>query len=243
MALELNVTRYPFSFVGDSRGGGGSLKGADDGDQLTETWHDALLGYMGNSHAARRQAEEGMRAQGAEAGIAFDYGVKAQWQPVDSQRLLLRAGRFGLQEEFMSNLNHRHFEQRQSASSRATLLDAAEAVGLDRARADAFLDTDELADVVWHWYGATIREKKIHSIPLFSFSVPSIDAIGGPFRESGADEAYVVRGSMDTPYFAELLEVIARDWRKGKRSYDARANPYRQDEWRRAGAAEGTCTR
>ena len=51
------MTRYPFSFVGDSRGGGGSLKGADDGDQLTETWHDALLGYMGNSHAARRQAE------------------------------------------------------------------------------------------------------------------------------------------------------------------------------------------
>ena len=132
MALELNVTRFPFSFVGDSRGGGGSLKGADDGAQLTETWHDALLGYMGNSHAARRQAEEGMRAQGAEAGIAFDYGVKAQWQPVDSQRLLLWAGRFGKQEEFMSNLNHRHFEQRQSASSRATLLDAAEAVGLDR---------------------------------------------------------------------------------------------------------------
>ena len=73
--------------------------------------------------------------------------------------------------------------------------------------------------------------------------MPSIDAVGGPFRESGADEAYVVRGSMDTPYFAELLEVIARDWRRGKRSYDARANPYRQDEWRRAGAAEGTCTR
>ena len=48
---------------------------------------------------------------------------------------------------------------------------------------------------------------------------------------------------LETPYFAELLEVIARDWRKGKRSYDARANPYRQDEWRRAGAAEGTCTR
>ena len=73
MALELNVTRYPFSFVGDSRGGGGSLKGADDGDQLTETWHDALLGYMGNSHAARRQAEEGMRAQGAEAGMRSRY--------------------------------------------------------------------------------------------------------------------------------------------------------------------------
>ena len=230
--------------MGDARGGTGSLKGADDGAEPSETWHDALLGYMGNSHAARRQAEEGMRQQGAQAGIAFDYGVKAQWQPIESQRLLLWAGRFGLQEEFMSDLNRRHFEERQSASSRATLLDAAEAVGLDRSKADAFLDTDELESDVWYWYGATIREKGIHSIPLFSFSVPAIEAVGGPFRDSGADEAYVVRGSMDTEYFAELLEVIARDVARGKRTYDARANPYRQDEWRRrAPGGEGTCAR
>ena len=51
-----------------------------------------------------------MRAQGWEAGIEFDYNVLAQWHPVDSQRLLAWAGRFGLQEEFMSALNVRHFE-------------------------------------------------------------------------------------------------------------------------------------
>ena len=186
---------YPFSFVGDSRGGGGSLKGAGERRARGDV-HDALLGYMGNSHW-RRQAEDARAGRGGRDRLRLRR--QAQWQPVDSQRLLLWAGRFGLQEEFMSNLNHRHFEQRQSASSRATLLDAAEAVGLDRSRADAFLDTDELADVVWHWYGATIREKKIHSIPLFSFSVPSIGTIGRPFREPGADQAYVVRGSMDTP--------------------------------------------
>ena len=54
--------------------------------------------------------EAGMRAQGREAGIEFDYNVLAQWHPVDSQRLLAWAGRFGLQEEFMSALNVRHFE-------------------------------------------------------------------------------------------------------------------------------------
>jgi hypothetical protein len=57
-----------------------------------------------------RQMEAGMRAQGREAGIEFDYNVLAQWHPVDSQRLLAWAGQFGLQEEFMSALNVRHFE-------------------------------------------------------------------------------------------------------------------------------------
>ena len=63
VALLLNVTRYPYSFLGDDRSGGGSLKGAADGDEPTETWHDALLGYMGNDPRARAQAEEGMSAQ------------------------------------------------------------------------------------------------------------------------------------------------------------------------------------
>lgn len=173
-----------------------------------------------------------MRAQGRAAGIEFDYSVLAQWQPVDSQRLLLWAGRFGKQEEFMSALNKRHFEQRQSASDRRTLLAAAEEVGLDATEADAFLDGDELADHVWQSYGDTIRLHKIHSIPLFAFSVPAIDAIGGPFRASGADEAYVVRGSMDAEYFLELLETVLRDVRAGKRIFDGRAAKYRDDEWR-----------
>ena len=79
--------------------------------------------------------------------------------------MLLWAGRFGKQEEFVSALNKRHFEQKQSASDRSTL--CAEEVGLDVAAATAFLETNELADFVWESYGRTIREKEIHSIPLF----------------------------------------------------------------------------
>ena len=241
-ALELNVTRHPYSFIGDSRGedAGGGLKGASDG-QLS-TWHDALLGYMGGNPAAREQAELGMLAQGKAAGITFDYGVKAQWQPVDSQRLLLWAGRFGLQEEFMSALNKRHFEQRQSASERQTLLAAAAEVGLDTAAASAFLDSRELEADVWRSYGETIRTKRIHSIPLFAFNVPAIDAAGGPFRAPGTHEAYVVRGSMDTEYFTELLELIARDVAAGTRNFDARALRLgRHDEWWTSGGS-GVCT-
>lgn len=231
VALELNVTRHPYSFIGDSKSpqGPGGLKGF--GAPVTETWHDALLGYMGDDPRARAQAEAGMLAQGQQAGIAFDYNVVAQWQPIDSQRLLLWAGRYGKQEEFMSALNKRHFEQRQSASDRQTLLNAAAEVGLDREAADAFLRTDELADVVWRSYGRTIRELNIHSIPLFALSVPEIDAVGGPFRAPGQAEAYVVRGSMDHDYFLQLFEVVLRDVRAGKRIFDGRAQPYRLDEW------------
>ena len=74
-----------------------------------------------------------------------------QEQPIESQRLLLWAGRFGLQEEFMTAMNKRHFQQKQSASERETLLAAAEEVGLDTAAATAFLDGDELEAEVWHW--------------------------------------------------------------------------------------------
>ena len=142
----------------------------------------------------------------------------------------------------MASLNVRHFERRESASERATLLAAAEEVGLDAAAAAAFLDTDELADVVWRSYGETIREKRIHSIPLFAFSVPAIGAQGGPFRAAGADEAYVVRGSMDDGYFLALFETIARDVEAGKRVYDGRASAYRQDQWwKKPEAAAGSC--
>ena len=47
---------------------------------------------------------------------------------------------------------------------------------------------------VWRSYGDTIREAGIKAIPLFSFSVPSLRAVGGPFRAPGDYEAYVVRG-------------------------------------------------
>jgi len=231
VALELNVTRHPYSFIGDARADAGGMPGYQKGVPPKETWHDALLGYMGGDPVARAQAEAGMLAQGAAAGIQFNYDVLAQWQPVESQRLLLWAARSGLQEEFMSALNRRHFELQQSASERTTLLAAAREVGLDADAATAFLDSSELEDDVWRSYGRTIRELRIHSIPLFALSVPTLDAIGGPFRAPGAYEAYIVRGSMDAEYFLTLFEVLLRDVRAGQRVYDVRAAPYPRDEW------------
>ena len=104
-------------------------------------------------------------------------------------------------------------------------------IGLDRDEVTAFLEGDELTADVWRSYGRTIRELNIHSIPLFSFSVPSIGAVGGPFRPPGKAEAYVVRGSMDHNFFLELFEVLLRDVQAGRRIFDQRSQPYRLDEW------------
>lgn len=108
----------------------------------------------------------------------------------------------------MTRLNRGHFERRESASIRDNLLAAAADVGLDREAANAFLESKELESEVWKSYGTTIQEKNIHSIPLFVYSVPSIGASGGPFREAGKREPWVVSGSMDEGYFFDLFETI-----------------------------------
>jgi len=237
IALEINVTRHPYSFVGDRAPQTmrqGELDGLGTADSDLRTFGEQMAGRFGPAalgEAARRERMRPFLALGEAAGITFDLEVVAQYQPIESQRLLLWAGRYGLQEEFMTAVNVRHFERRESASVHATLLAAAADAGLDQAMAAAFLDTDELVDDVWRSYGETIREAGIRSIPLFAFSVPSLGACGGPFREAGRYEAYVVRGSSSEEAFLRLFELIQRDVEAGQRVYDGAAFPFRRDEW------------
>jgi len=234
----VNVTRHPYSFVGD-RPSQPQRPGELDGIGTTtlRTFAEQMRGrFPGprqgqDSEEARRERMRPFLALGAAAGIKFDLEVVAQYQPVESQRLLLWAGRFGKQEAYMSALNELHFEGRRSASVRETLLSAASSAGLDATAAQAFLETRELEAEVWASYGSTIREAGIKAIPLFAFCVPAIGAVGGPFRPAGEFESYVVRGSSNAEDFLSLFELIHRDWRDGKRVYDSAAFPFRRDEW------------
>ena len=45
---------------------------------------------------------------------------------------------------------------------------------------------------------------------------------------------------MDANYFIALFELILRDVHAGKRIYDARAAPYRHDEWWTQDASRGS---
>ena len=235
VALQVNVTRHPYSFVGDRKPQPqrqGELDGISTQPESLRTFGEQMaMATAAPTEEERRERMKPFLALGRAAGIDFDLEVKAQYQPIESQRLLLWAGRYGVAEEFMSALNRRHFERRESASLRSTLLAATEEVGLDVQAATAFLDSPELEEEVWRSYGATINQANIRAIPLFAFCVPSIGAMGGPFRPAGAFESYVVRGSSDTQTFLALFELILRDSVRGSREYDAASFPFRRDEW------------
>lgn len=208
----INVTRRPYSFNGDSgrgRSGGGGLAGAGTPEGSEPTWHESLLGYMG-SEAGREAAERGMYALGARAGVRLDYGVRTNWQPVKSQRLMLWAARHGKQEEYMDALGRMHFEQRRSASHTATLLEAAAEVGLDVGAARAFLEGDGLEEDVWQSYGETIRKHGISAIPYFIFGFQGMRT---PFRTDGTSEAIAVNGSGDPEQFLGVLEALYQVFR------------------------------
>eukprot|EP00747_Dinoflagellata_sp_TGD_P055127 gnl/TRDRNA2_/TRDRNA2_149376_c0_seq1.p1 gnl/TRDRNA2_/TRDRNA2_149376_c0~~gnl/TRDRNA2_/TRDRNA2_149376_c0_seq1.p1 ORF type:complete len:198 (+),score=33.62 gnl/TRDRNA2_/TRDRNA2_149376_c0_seq1:312-905(+) len=184
------------------------MAGAGTPEGKEPTWHESLLGYCDNWYLKRAAAELMMWLLARRSGIWLDYHVQTNWQPVDSQRLMMWAGRFGKQELYMSALARRHFEQRKSASHRSTLLEAAEEAGLDVKAAAAFLETDELRADVWRSYGDMIRGKGIHAIPFFVFNSPLTD--GGPFG-SGKGKPVIVNGSADQRYFLEIFEGILKD--------------------------------
>lgn len=211
VALALNVTRRPFSFLGqqpaDEDSGNSERWGGFPRLRRKGIWHDRLTDYSG-SPAGRDGFEANMVKLGRAAGVTFDFNVYIDRQPIESQRLLLWAGRVGKGEQFMTALSDRHFQlgsQGESASKRHTLLAAAQEVGLDAAETAAFLDSDELYDEVWRSYGEMPR-KGITGIPLFCFSVPEVDLWSGPFREANADAT--INGSADKAHFLHLFESL-----------------------------------
>mmetsp|Transcript_63380 Transcript_63380/g.163064 ORF Transcript_63380/g.163064 Transcript_63380/m.163064 type:complete len:225 (-) Transcript_63380:125-799(-) len=204
VGVTVEVTRYPYSFLGDD-------KNARQTSHLKDgTWHQSLVAYTNGTEAGARRFEEMLGALGKKAGIDFDFDVWTQWQPVDSQRLLKWCGRWGKQEDFMDALNCGHFEQKRSASDRENLLRAVDAVGLDRAAANAFLDTDEGVGAVWQSYGDTIRKHLIHAIPYLVFNL-ACETNGGPFRAGGVGSGEItVNGSADPEEFFDMLEHFLR---------------------------------
>lgn len=212
MALALNVTRRPFSFLGqqpeDEDSGRAERWGGFPRLRRKGIWHERLKDYSGSA-AGRDQFEAHVTTLGEAAGVKFDFNTYIDRQPIDSQRLLLWAARFGKGETFMTALSDRHFQrgsQGESASQRATLIAAASEAGLDEVAASAFLDTDELRDEVWRSYGEMPR-KGITGIPLFCFSIPEVSLWSGPFRADANADA-MINGSANRATFRRLFEQL-----------------------------------
>jgi hypothetical protein len=98
VALALNVTRRPFSFLGqqpaDVDDGNSDRWGGFPRLKRRGIWHDRLTDYSG-SPAGRDEFEAHMARLGEAAGLKFDFDVFIDRQPIESQRLLLWAARFG----------------------------------------------------------------------------------------------------------------------------------------------------
>ena len=161
-------------------------------------------------------AVAGLAQLGSSVDVPFDFDVQFEWHPVDSQRFLFYAGRSGKQEAFVTALAKRHFEGRQAAGARDTVLDAAADVGFDRSAAAAFLDGDEHRDDVWRSYAETVGKHGVHSIPFFVFNGPS--TAGGTFRRGACQGEYAVRGSASAQEFLTIFEGILRAETRPKRA-------------------------
>ncbi len=57
LAIAIDVTRHPFSFLGDSKTGGFIRSGGDI------TWHDSLVDYTDGTERGAKQAEAVLSAQ------------------------------------------------------------------------------------------------------------------------------------------------------------------------------------
>lgn len=223
-AIAINVTRHPYSFLGDDRSSSGFFPSG-------QTWHESLIDYTGGTVAGALAAEKGIAYLGSKAGISFRFDQLTHWQPLFSQRMLLYAARLGKAELFMDRLNYQHFELGKSASSLESVLEACghESVSIDVDAAEEFLQTKELEEEVWKSYGDTIHKYKVHSIPLFVLKVPSINAMGGPFPSDDGDNLdkeegvstpcstsevklppWIMNGSFSPDEFLDIFEDIQK---------------------------------
>lgn len=134
--------------------------------------------------------------------INFNLDVDFQWEPVDSQRLLLWARGQGKQEAVARCLFRLHFEEQQSLSCRRSLLAAASSAGIDAAECAEFLDGDLLRADVLQGYDQHMR-CGIRWPPFIVLNGPGSN--GGPFRD-GSRSCMVVRGSAEA--FAEAFERL-----------------------------------
>mmetsp|Transcript_35190 Transcript_35190/g.64258 ORF Transcript_35190/g.64258 Transcript_35190/m.64258 type:complete len:175 (-) Transcript_35190:74-598(-) len=160
--------------------------------------------YFGGDVEARDNAQVTWKAQAEKAGVSLDFSVPTQWQPIAAQRVMMLASKSGVQEKYIEALNRKHFMEAQSASRSETVLDAAEEAGLDRAMVRKFLEGDEYTAEVWESYRATIEDMHIHSIPLFSFSLPGHDR-GHPF--GSGSKAWRIHGAQETNSFLNLFRA------------------------------------
>lgn len=101
----------------------------------------------GSSPERSAAARQAIRDAGANFGFDFNYNSESRiWNTFDAHRLLYWAGVEGRQMELKEALFAANFTQQKSTSDHAVLAEAAQAAGLDGAKAREILSTGAYAD-------------------------------------------------------------------------------------------------
>ena len=151
----------------------------------------AYLGAKyGIDEAQIRRNQAAIRQRGADVGFAFGERTRV-WNTFDAHRLLHWAGLEGRQRELKHALLEAYHGQGRNPGAHEVLIELAGAVGLDAARAQAVLESDEFADAVRAeerlWLDAGVN------------SVPSVIV----------DRKHLIQGAQPPEAFEEALRRIA----------------------------------
>ncbi len=167
-------------------------------EQGTESVVEALGRKYGGGPAAGRQMVDRVTAVAAETGLTFDFADAAHSRTLDAHRLLhlaLAEGGPALQARLKEALLAAYFTGARSMGDHNVLRQVAGSVGLDPARVDAVLTSEEFADDVQIDL-TEARELGISGVPFYVL-----------------DRRLAVSGAQPATVFSEALE---RAWRESR---------------------------
>ncbi len=140
----------------------------------------ALARKYGRSEDEMRASQNQMMTIAKDLGLNFEkMQERFTCNTFDAHRLVKWAAEQGKQTEMKQALFEAYFGKAEDVSEPNVLLDCVESLGLDRARAEQILDSDEFANVVRE-DEATYQQAGVSAVPAF--------IVNGKYLISGAQE-------------------------------------------------------
>jgi predicted DsbA family dithiol-disulfide isomerase len=135
----------------------------EEGQDLSEH----LIEKYGITEQQSQENRQHIAERGQELGFVFNFTEYSHmYNTFNCHRLLAWADQFGKQVDLKLAMLKAHFSDNQEMNNFNILLDIAESVGLDRSKAQEFLNSDRLTDEV-RQEEAELHQKGIQSVPTF----------------------------------------------------------------------------
>ncbi len=167
-----------------------------EGEDITEH----IAKKYGSTPEQSAQAREMIRARGAELGFTFDMQKRGRiYNTFDAHRLLRWAAGEGKERALKMALFNAYFTDGRNPSDHSVLVDVAESVGLDGARARTILASDEFANEV--------REREQFYVNNGIHAVPSVIV----------NNRHLIQGGQPPEVFERALSGLADEERTQSR--------------------------